>query len=130
MIYIDPSKMSEFEEILEEIGAFGPFQIRVFLLVSAFETPAAWAMLLSVFASSESSWTCPESSNYNDTHSIFSKSMYLSNSGSNYSDMYTNSTEGSCLPDNTPCPGHKFTGDSSTIVTEVRLTLSNYDFGC
>ena len=53
--------MSEYEKILEDIGPFGPFQVRIFLLVSLFETPLAWAMLVPIFTASNPGTACLDS---------------------------------------------------------------------
>lgn len=48
--------MSDFDGVLDSLGGFGSYQRQVFLLVSAFETPAAWAMLLPVFIGATPKW--------------------------------------------------------------------------
>ncbi|KAH9513363.1 hypothetical protein Btru_034737 [Bulinus truncatus] len=50
--------MSEYEDILQKIRPFGPYQIRTFVLVSLFETPLAWAMLESLFTSAIPKFNC------------------------------------------------------------------------
>ncbi len=98
--------MHEFEEIIEEVGAFGPYQIRVFILVSAFETPAAWAMLLPVFAAATPTWKCPVS--------------YIIDNGTvgNIS-MDANFTEAMCNADGFMCEGAKLTSGFTSIKSEV-----------
>ena len=48
--------MSDFDSVLDSLGGFGSYQRQVFLLVSAFETPAAWVMLLPVFIGAAPKW--------------------------------------------------------------------------
>ena len=55
--------MRDFDDILDEVGGFGPFQIVVFVLVSLFETPTAWAMFLQVFVAYDHPWTCSSTHN-------------------------------------------------------------------
>ena len=98
--------MSAFEEMLNDIGTFGPYQIRVFVLVSAFETPAAWAMLLPVFAGAKPTWICPEQN----------ISLYYDNDNSSA----TNSTSNWCGPQGEICTGLEYTSDFTSVVTEVR----------
>ena len=50
--------MTDFEDILDDVGTFGPFQVRLFVLVSLFETPAAWAIFLPVFIQKMPEWSC------------------------------------------------------------------------
>lgn len=50
--------MGDFDEMIDSIGAFGPYQRQVFILVSVFETPAAWAMLLPIFSGASPNWWC------------------------------------------------------------------------
>ena len=92
--------MSEFEEIIEHLGAFGPYQVRVFLLVSAFETPAAWAMLLPVFAHAKPTWEClvPE------------MGVNLTSNGSSIEQ---------CTADGYICDDANFSSDLTSIVSEV-----------
>ena len=58
--------MSEFEEMLEEVGTFGPFQVTIFILVSLFEMPAAWAMVLPVFTAATPMWECQKTNRTGD----------------------------------------------------------------
>ncbi len=96
--------MSEFEAVLEQLGAFGPYQVRVFLLVSAFETPAAWAMLLPVFAHAKPSWICP-ALEVNNTQGP---------DPSNVTVRYDQ-----CMPSGDICQGANFTSGFTSIITEV-----------
>jgi hypothetical protein len=96
--------MSEYEKVLQHLGSlgpmksFGPYQVRVFIIVSMFETPAAWAMLLPVLINAVPDWTCDN----NDT----------SNTTSNY-------TVNTCDSDNKVCSGITFSKDFSSIRSEV-----------
>ena len=99
--------MSEFEEIIEHLGAFGPYQVRVFLLVSAFETPAAWAMLLPVFAHAKPAWEC--------------SSARASVSGDDVNVTVNSTVTEQCTPDGHVCEGANYTSDFTSIVSEVRV---------
>ena len=56
--------MRTFESILkEDVGEFGPFQVRLFILVSWFETPAAWSIFLPIFTLLPATWTCTDDVN-------------------------------------------------------------------
>lgn len=50
--------MATFEEFLAEVNDFGPFQVTIFVLVSLFELPAAWAMVLPLFTAATPEWDC------------------------------------------------------------------------
>ncbi|CAL1525927.1 unnamed protein product [Lymnaea stagnalis] len=50
--------MSEYENVLQKIRPFGPYQIRTFILVSLFETPLAWAMLVPIFSAANPGYFC------------------------------------------------------------------------
>lgn len=110
--------MSEYEAVLKELGSFGPFQRRVFILVSMFETPAAWAMLLPILLSAAPDYTClvpmnGSSKNYDDesiTAGFNASTMNLNNS----------TLVNTCLKNNNVCPGIKFIGDFTSIISEVR----------
>ena len=94
----------EYEDIIEKLGSFGPFQIRVFILVSMFETPAAWYMLLPVFTGAVPAWTCPSTPSLNN------------NTESNNTDM-----DMACMPDNSVCSGISYTDEFTSIVSEVNI---------
>ena len=79
--------MSEFEDILEDVGSFGPFQVTVFILVSMFETPAAWAMVLPIFTVATPAWNC----HINDT---------VATSNGNHDNGSQSGSNGSLLVDN------------------------------
>ncbi|XP_060074393.1 organic cation transporter protein-like [Ylistrum balloti] len=102
--------MSEYENILHKIGSFGPFQRRVFVLVSMFETPAAWAMLLPIILHATPDWTC-SGFGHNNTSSV-----NLSEA-TNSSSLMVNK----CLPDGMQCPGLQFDGSFTSIVSEWQL---------
>ncbi|OWF37778.1 organic cation transporter protein-like [Mizuhopecten yessoensis] len=102
--------MSEYESILHKIGSFGPYQRRVFILVSMFETPAAWAMLLPIVLHATPDWECPIFGHGNS-------STFNLSEASNSSSFTVNE----CLPDGSQCPGLQFTGPFSSIVSEWQL---------
>jgi hypothetical protein len=52
--------MSEYEQILRQLGSFGPYQRRAFILVSMFETPLAWAMLTPILLNYRPDWYCTD----------------------------------------------------------------------
>lgn len=105
--------MLEFEDVLRQLGSFGPYQRRVFVLVSMFETPVAWVMLLPIFLNVVPEWKCPESSNaflaYNS-----SLTANISLSTTNISLSINECSESGLL-----CPGASFTKEIQTIVSEV-----------
>ena len=99
--------MSDFEAILQDVGDFGPFQVRLFILVSMFETPAAWAMFLPVFVSANPSWRCPL--NCSDVNVTCSSSDNVT---------YRNTSDGTCDgPD--VCKDIEYTSGFTSIVSEV-----------
>ena len=102
--------MSEFENVIEDLGSFGPYQIRIFVLVSLFEIPCAWAMLLPVFIGAMPKWECL----------ITGNSSMVQNS----SFIETNATVGGCTKDNRPCEGMKFSSEFTSIVTEVNSSVT------
>ena len=62
--------MASFESVLEEIGEFGPYQIRAFVAVGLFEMPAAMAMLVPVFAGATPPWFCEDPDTMNRTAEV------------------------------------------------------------
>ena len=120
--------MHEFEKVIQEVGAFGPFQVRVFLLVSAFETPAAWAMLLPVFAAAKPTWRCP--SGYHDNYTLHGNSSVSYPHGNDVTESIPNTshTGQECTADGTLCPGVEFTSDFTSIATEVSFQFFFFFF--
>ncbi|XP_033750131.1 organic cation transporter protein-like [Pecten maximus] len=102
--------MSVYETILHKIGSFGPFQRRVFILVSMFETPAAWAMLLPILLHATPDWECPD---FQDNNTSSTNLSYATNTSSFVGNK--------CLPDGSQCQGLQFTGPFTSIVSEWQL---------
>lgn len=92
------STATEYEEILVQSGGFGPYQIRIFILVSLFETPVAWVMLLPVLTGASSKWTCP------------GDNMTVSNVSQRFGQ---NASE--CVI----CPDIQYTAPYTSIITQV-----------
>lgn len=107
--------MLEFEDVLRQLGSFGPYQRRVFVLVSMFETPVAWAMLLPIFLNVVPEWKCPEFSNASLTHNS-SLTTNISLSTTNISLSINECSESGLL-----CPGASFSKEIQTIVSEVGI---------
>nr|XP_022329707.1 organic cation transporter protein-like [Crassostrea virginica]XP_022329708.1 organic cation transporter protein-like [Crassostrea virginica]XP_022329709.1 organic cation transporter protein-like [Crassostrea virginica]XP_022329710.1 organic cation transporter protein-like [Crassostrea virginica] len=101
--------MYEFENVLSQLGSFGAYQRRVFVLVSMFETPVAWAMLLPIFLNVVPEWECPGSSSNVST-------SFNSSSNSNIT-----LPKEQCTGSGSVCPGAVFSGDLNTIVSEWSL---------
>ncbi|XP_050402198.1 organic cation transporter protein isoform X1 [Patella vulgata] len=102
--------MSDFESIIEKLRPFGPYQIRVFMLVSLFETPLAWAMLLPIFTSARPSWTC-DGPNFTN----ISSNLTISNQ----------KNINSCTPSQDVCSGVNFSNEFTSIITEWKLICNN-----
>lgn len=101
-------KSKEFEDILHGVGSFGPFQVMVFIVVSLFETPAAWAMFLPVFIHRQVRWVCK-----NDTYH------------DKFNDTETNKTwsDGMNRSNCNRCPEseRQYLDDFTSIVSEVSI---------
>ncbi|GFS26250.1 solute carrier family 22 member 15-like [Elysia marginata] len=94
--------MGEYENILHQIRSFGPFQVRLFVLVSLFETPLAWAMLVPIFTAANPGFFCSDNSD---------------------SDFFTNSTKDDdvCYRNKTICSEILAQTEFTSIVTEWQL---------
>lgn len=104
--------MSEYENILQEIGAFGPYQVRVFILVSMFETPLAWVMLLPLLVHGTPDWTCGVN--------MANFSEVLTNFTANKTHLQLeNQTIDGCSADGVVCENATFSKEYTSIVTEV-----------
>ena len=92
--------MEEYENVLQQIRAFGPFQGRIFVLVSLFETPLAWAMLVPIFTAANPGFFC---------------------SGDSHDDVLFNSTqdEDVCTMNKSACPKLSARTEFTSIVSEV-----------
>jgi len=112
--------MKDFDDILDEVGSFGPFQITVFLLVSIFETPTAWAMFLQVFVAADQPWTCSSLLYRNQTSGDNLSHVTSVNGSLNAGDSFGLSLQ--CeLVANGSCGEIVFTGDFTTVISEVCL---------
>ncbi|KAL5004057.1 hypothetical protein ScPMuIL_017513 [Solemya velum] len=106
--------MSEYEKILREIGAFGPYQVRVFILVSMFETPLAWAMLLPMLLNGAPDWSCGvDVSNITD--------VWTNNTVNVTRSHWVNQTSDTCSSDGGVCENITFSKEYTSIVTEFSL---------
>lgn len=110
--------MAEFEHIFDEVGAFGPYQVRIFILVSFFETPAAWAMLLPVFTSANPKWTCGSD---DDLMLNTSTLLYSNHSKSNNQTLLSTAHNATCTADNIICDDALFEDDFTSIASEVSV---------
>ncbi|XP_076101360.1 organic cation transporter protein-like [Mytilus galloprovincialis] len=105
--------MSEYEAVLKQLGSYGPlhyfgkYQFRVFIIVSLFETPAAWAMLLPILINAKPTWTCYE------------------DNGNATRNMTQNYTMNACAADNKMCAAMKFSEDFTSIISEWHLICEN-----
>ncbi len=127
---------SEFEEVLSAIGDFGPFQICVFILVSMFETPAAWAIFLPVFIARKPDWMCVQSSSFdlstNASRALTVLQVQGTERGSNYSEPL-NSTEVPLDDEEAKCALYKsenceevlYLGNYSSIISDVSFFCAN-----
>lgn len=124
---------SEYENILRQLGSFGPYQRRAFLLVSMFETPLAWAMLTPILLNYRPDFYCPDwtglqatllQDNDSDPYlvsQIFSfQSLDLYQFLSNTSHVNVTVTTNQCH-NHTVCPGLKFEDGFTSIVTQFKL---------
>ena len=130
--------MPDFDDLLDEVGGFGPFQVTVFVLVSLFETPTAWAMFLHVFVAAHQPWTCENLLRFNSDKNwtgsgIFDAKTFnmlaaygLSDSRENAStglrvDILNISVEERCdMVLNNTCGRVIFSSEFTTIISEVR----------
>ena len=103
--------MTQFDDILDDLGSFGPFQLRLFLVVSLFETPAAWSMFLPVFVSAKPTWRCP---------------VWSPDFGSSNTTTAANYTENTCTEANGICAGIEYTSEFTSIVSEVNVSLDPF----
>lgn len=101
--------MSEYEEILRDLHQFGSFQKRVFILVSFFDLPSAWSMILPVFVGANPGWTCPVAGNFSDDENLTTNSL--------------NVTTDTCSADGSMCDGFSFNKDFTSILTEVSMFI-------
>ncbi len=106
--------MPQFEDVLEKIGKFGPFQIRVYILVSMFEAPLNWGTMLPIFVSAMPDFRCPVlPGDDNEAGSMFGNMT-----------SYRNQSEGACVEGGRVCPGIEYTSQFTSIVSEVRINMT------
>jgi hypothetical protein len=90
--------MSQLNNILSRIGEFGPFQIRVYLLLNALTVFRCFQMFLLVFIADKPRWNCVQESELLDENKRFP-----------------------CLSNGSTCGDVQFSGEFTSIATEWRL---------
>ncbi|KAK3097018.1 hypothetical protein FSP39_005624 [Pinctada imbricata] len=114
--------MSHYEKVLQDLGPFGPFQRRVFVLVSLFETPVAWAMLLPIFLGRKTSWKCESQSASTEGNFSIAGNFSTSQNSSYHQNVTSyDDSPGKCNMDGTPCPGIIFADEFTSIISEWNL---------
>ena len=106
----------EFEDVVERLGSFGPYQCLVFFLISLADIFGAFAMLVPVFSGATPDWSCNSSESGIER---VNSSTYLNITGNTHDKCYTRNSSGVCAD-------MTFTGDFTSIVSQVRLF--NYVF--
>lgn len=128
--------MSEYEQILRQIGSFGPYQRRAFILVSMFETPLAWAMLTPILLNFKPDWFCTDwtsvqdgliSDNITDIDESYIRQIDSQNKLQTFlyfvnftGNITTNRTKNTCFNDKI-CPGIEFDDEVKSIVSTWKL---------
>ena len=107
-----------FDDILEQVGAFGKSQLRVFLLTSLFDVPLNWLVLFFLFGGANPGWYCVSQEgtaylNVTQTGSVEDVYQILENDTALWA-------EGVCSLNGTKCDSIIFKGGYITVVTEVR----------
>ncbi|CAH1796783.1 unnamed protein product [Owenia fusiformis] len=125
---------NQFEDVIEQLGGFGPYQRRIFLLVSLFETPAAWAMLLPVFTGATPTWSCPLMMNYtytnHDNENVTGDhhgNRTVDHHGNYSSGNMTYAETGACSSDGSICQSVQYSKDYTSVVSEWGL-ICNQDY--
>ncbi|CAG5134983.1 unnamed protein product [Candidula unifasciata] len=101
--------MSEYEAVLEQIKAFGPFQVRTFILVSLFEAPLAWAMLVPMFTADKPRFFCTTPQANNQSSEL-----------TDLNNTYMQEPE-VCSANSSTCLGIEFDSEFTSIVSEWHL---------
>ena len=110
--------MSEYEAVLQQLGDFGPYQVRIFILVSLFETPLAWAMLVPIVTAANPGTFC----------SLFD---HIGNSSSGLKVSLNNDSDVDiCTVNQSLCGEIKFDPSFTSIVSEVRKLCTSIDILC
>ena len=119
--------MKEYERVIDNLGSFGAYQRRAFLLVSLLETPVCWAMLTPMLLNYKPDWFCPNWDEFNDLAGSGDSNWSRIDSYDKY-DHYLRTHNGSGVnltytknscPASGVCPGIKFDTDMVTVVTQV-----------
>ena len=98
----------KFEDILTHLGEFGPYQIRIFVLLTLMDLSISQCMLFYVYGNINPGWSC---SKWNGT---------ITEWVVNTTDKKNEWTE-TCAKDGLKCEEYKFHGSLQTIVSEVGI---------
>jgi hypothetical protein len=101
------------ENLIQQTGAFGRFQLILVLITSAGKLPLAWSMLMMSFGGAVPDWWCIDDSIGQNVTSVSDVISQLNGTGSK-----------SCSVGNTSqtCARHVYKDDMATLVSEVRRT--------
>jgi len=91
----------DFDSALKQVGEFGRYQRKLFILISLSALPSYYQMLVLVFTAATPKWTCPEENKANLKH--------------------CKSLESCCAVDGSICDGASFTTNFTSIATEWNL---------
>ena len=106
-----------FDDLLDDVRQFGPFQWRVFIIASIFEAPAAMGLLFFVFGGANPGWHCEGLTNTTLSSLTNSTPLILPISpGETLSDSNHTKVD-QCLQE---CPVRVYNDDFTSVVTEVR----------
>lgn len=105
--------MVDFEDILERIGKFGPFQIILYILVSMFEAPGNWGIMLPIFSSAMPDFKCPVFGGTENGEDRPTEGIFLNVT------PYRNQSVGACDAGNDVCPGIEYTSAFTSVISEV-----------
>ena len=104
---------TDFDDVIEEVGPFGPFQWRIWIIGSMFELPCAICLYFFVFGAANPGWQCVASENTTMTNWTLTSSHV-----DNRTPLYVqNDTDviASCADDCT----RVYNPELTSIVTEV-----------
>lgn len=101
-------EIESLEDIIVQLGSFGPLQLFILTVLNFAETPCAWAILLMAFAGAKPEWTC--------SHVTNTSAYNVSNDAVMISPINVSST---CDALGTLCPNAEFHEDFHSVVSQV-----------
>jgi hypothetical protein len=115
---MESAKPPMFEDLLDTVGHFGLYQIRIYLILTFMDISNSQCMLFYVFGNVIPDWTCLTYEGLGNVTSLLNRTSSNSTNG-------TDPFKGLCTYEGAKCEAFHYDGRLKTIVTEVSFFIGS-----